>query len=142
VSKEELLTHWDGGIHPVRLPSLVEQQLLGSHEESQNNKIIQAGRQFRRPLVQPRAHSRVSCEVTTGCSGLHPAGFWKPWVLKTSTKTVQPLWTTCFTAWCPHGEKAFFRLCSLNLCCCRFCPLPLIVLRYAVVKILASSSFY
>lgn len=96
---------------------------LNSSEEADNgssisnsnyhrNRIVQAGRDFRRSLVQPPAQGRVSYESRLGCSGLNPVGFWKtPWM-----ETAQVLWAAPLFD-CPHGKEVFpFSLVSIYVC--------------------------
>lgn len=96
---------------------------LNSSEEADNgssisnsnyhrNRIVQAGRDFRRSLVQPPAQGRVSYESRLGCLGLNPVGFWKtPWM-----ETAQVLWAAPLLD-CPHGKEVFpFSLVSIYVC--------------------------
>lgn len=63
--------------------------------KSQDHRLAQTGRDLRRSLLRPPAHSRISSEVRPGCPGLHPVGAWK------CPKTAQPTYLSN----CPHGEK-------------------------------------
>lgn len=49
-------------------------KLWGWNQNHRKQRTIQVGRDLRRSLIQLLAHSRVSCEVRTGCSGLCPVG--------------------------------------------------------------------
>ena len=65
---------------------------LCSHLQSLNN---QGWRNFWCSLAQTLSQSRVNYGARTGCSGLYLAG---PWNLS-KTDSVQPLCTTCPSAW-------------------------------------------
>lgn len=60
-----------------------------------NHKIIKAGGNLWRPLVQNLTQSRVSSEITAGCSGPHSAGSWN----------LQCDWGASLRH-CPPGETA------------------------------------
>lgn len=61
------------------------------HSSSYDPRIIQAGRDLTKSLVQPPAQSRVSSAVTPGCSGLYPVRAWK-WP---KLEAAHPLSATC-----------------------------------------------
>lgn len=44
----------------------------------QGHRVVEAGRNLRRSLVEPSAHSMVSYGIRPGCSGLYSVGSWKP----------------------------------------------------------------
>lgn len=62
-------------------------------------KIIQAGMDIRRFLLQTSAQCRISCKVRQGFSGLYPS---RPWRRHSSIGQIIPVFG------CPHGKKAFF----------------------------------
>lgn len=61
---------------------------------SWNQRIIQAGRDLRRSLVQPLAQSWVNSEVRPSCLGPHPVRSWKP----PRMETAPSLWAACHCA--------------------------------------------
>lgn len=85
-----------GPFWPCSLLEAVESHRM---MELQDHRIIQAGRDLRRPLVQRPAHRRVSSEVRLGCSGLHPVRAWK----SPGTKNAKPVPLPD----CSFGGKSF-----------------------------------
>lgn len=84
------------------------------------------------PHIHPPAYSRVISEISWGCSRLCP-------VTSSRTETMQPLWTTCFTAYFLFGKK-WFLISTLKLCSFNLCLLSHILLLCTTVKSLAPST--
>lgn len=101
---------------PCLMGTFNENLILSVVWRSQKHSIIQVGRVFRRPLVQPLAQSRIR----PSCSKLFSAGCKKPLRRKTATSLVP-----VFTAWLPYSAKegvycSFSLKSSWNLVCFDF----------------------
>lgn len=92
--------------------------------ESEDHKILQAGKDLRRSAVQPLAQNWDSSEASPGCSG-----FIQPHLKNLQEHRLLDLFGQTSSI---SGCQSFFLISSLNLSCFNICPLLLFQPRTSV----------